>query len=187
MKNILSLIIVAALVVFAAQSSFAQDAGAKKKHSYVGVAGCGPCHANKATGDQIGLWKTTKHANAYNSLKTEEAENIAKKLGIEGGAVNSDRCLKCHAPAYKAEKELLGEKYKLEDGVQCETCHGPGSDYKPMAIMKDRDKAIMNGLLLQGNLEAYCTGCHNSESPTFVSFNAEEMWNKIKHPNPKKK
>ena len=51
--------------------------------------------------------------------------------------------------------------------------------------MKDKDLAIKNGLIVHDKLEAFCTGCHNSESPTFVDMNVEEAWQKIKHSVPK--
>ena len=47
--------------------------------------------------------------------------------------------------------------------------------------MKDKPKAIENGLIIPSG-EAACTGCHNSESPSFKGFKYDEMWAKIKHP-----
>ena len=83
------------------------------------------------------------------------------------------------------DASLLGKKFKVEQGVQCETCHGPGSGYKKKAIMKDREKAVANGLLVYENPGAeLCINCHNVESPTYVDFVFAEMWEKIKHPKP---
>ena len=48
-------------------------------------------------------------------------------------------------------------------GVQCEACHGPGSEYKSMSIMKDREKAMANGLLIPD--EKTCFKCHNENVP----------------------
>ena len=45
------------------------------------------------------------------------------------------------------DKALLGEKFKIEDGVQCETCHGAGSNYKSLKVMKNEKDAIANGLI----------------------------------------
>jgi hypothetical protein len=80
---------------------------------------------------------------------------------------------------------LIGEKFKVEDGVQCETCHGAGSNYKSLKVMKNRQDAIANGLMVHESNEKYCKSCHNSESPTFKEFKFAEMWDKIKHPTPK--
>jgi hypothetical protein len=37
------------------------------------------------------------------------------------------------------------------------------------------------------DLETFCKGCHNPESPTFKEMNFAESWDKIKHPVPEKK
>ena len=51
--------------------------------------------------------------------------------------------------------------------------------------MKDRGKAIANGLLVYENPgEELCINCHNVESPNYVDFVFEEMWEKIKHTKP---
>ena len=92
-----------------------------------------------------------------------------------------------HVSGYNIEAALLGEKFKMEDGVQCETCHGPGSDYKTLKIMKSREESVANGLIVHENHEEFCKTCHNPESPTFVEKDINEMWNQIKHPVPEKK
>jgi excinuclease UvrABC ATPase subunit len=81
----------------------------------------------------------------------------------------------------------LNKKFKIEDGVQCETCHGPGSDYKSKKVMKDRKLSIEKGLLAYDNPEELCVKCHNEESPAFTGFNFDEMWPKIKHSKPSNK
>lgn len=70
-------------------------------------------------------------------------------------------------------------KFKVEDGVQYETCHGAGSAYKDMKVMKDKKLAIKKGLIVHEKLEEFCVSCHNDESPTFVKMDFNEAWNKI--------
>ena len=53
--------------------------------------------------------------------------------------------------------------------------------------MKDKEKAIANGLLMYDNKEELCKKCHNEESPTFKGFKLDEMWAKIKHDIPASK
>jgi nitrate/TMAO reductase-like tetraheme cytochrome c subunit len=154
-------------------------------HSYVGVSTCGMCHKSEKQGNQLGIWEKSQHSQAYLALKTEKADNIAKEKGFKTKAVETPECLKCHASGYNVDASLLGDKFKVEDGVQCETCHGPGSDYKSMKIMKDKQEAIKNGLMIYDKIEDFCIGCHNTESPTYVEFNFEESWAKIKHTIPK--
>jgi hypothetical protein len=155
---------------------------AQKEYSFVGVQDCAMCHKTEKQGLQLSIWQNSKHAKAYETLKTEEADAIAKEKGFNTPAVETFDCLKCHASGYDVDASLLGSKFKIEDGVQCETCHGPGSDYKPLSIMKDRQKSIENGLIYHENLEDFCIGCHNIESPTHVPMDFGEAWELIKHP-----
>ncbi|MCC7159508.1 MAG: cytochrome C554, partial [Ignavibacteria bacterium] len=94
------------------------------------------------------------------------------------------QCLKCHVLGKEMDPSEFESSFSKEDGVQCESCHGPGSEYKKLAIMKDKEKAKENGLIVHDNKEAFCTTCHNSESPTFNAFNYDEMWAKIVHKKP---
>lgn len=160
----------------------------KKAHKYIGVKKCSMCHKSKKIGDQYKIWKKTKHAQAYKTLQTKEADKIAADKGFKTKAVDTPECLECHAPTHSVKASLIGKKFKIEDGVQCETCHGPGSDYKSKKIMKDRDKAIANGLKMYTDPGSeLCANCHNKKSPTFKSFDFKKYWAKIEHPIPKKK
>lgn len=156
-----------------------------KKHSFVGAESCGMCHKTEKQGKQLDIWKNSKHALAYETLKSEKANQIAKEKGFDKPAVEVEDCLKCHASGYNVDATLIGKKFNVADGVQCETCHGPGSDYQKLTIMKDKAKAIENGLIFYEKPEELCVTCHNSESPTFTEFKFEEMWSKIKHEVPK--
>jgi len=154
-------------------------------HSYVGVSTCGMCHKSEKQGNQLSIWQSSKHSQAYLALKSEKADKIAEEKGFKTKAVETPECLKCHASGYNVDAKLLGEKFKVEDGVQCETCHGPGSDYKAMKIMQNKEEAVKNGLMIYDKVEDFCINCHNAESPTYVEFNFEDAWAKIKHTVPK--
>lgn len=87
--------------------------------------------------------------------------------------------------AYGVDARLI--KYDLEpaDGVQCESCHGPGSNYRKPSIMSDEHEAVANGLVLQS--ETVCTACHNDESPSWdatVGFDYAKSKERIAHPTP---
>jgi hypothetical protein len=153
----------------------------KADSKYVGIKTCGMCHKKEDVGQQLKIWQESKHAQAYKTLQTEEADKIAKDKGFTTKAVETPECLKCHASGYNVDALLLGSKFKIEDGVQCETCHGPGSQYKSKKIMEDKKLAVANGLMVYDNIETLCVKCHNDESPVFKGFNFEERWAKIKH------
>lgn len=165
----------------------AQEEEEAEKPKYIGVANCGKCHKSAKKGDQLGKWTAAKHAQAYVALASEEAKKIATEKGIEDPQ-KADECLKCHVTAHGVDAALIepipeGKKgHSIEDGVGCESCHGPGSMYKSRKIMKDREMAVQAGLVIPD--EETCKKCHNAESPTFVEFKYEEMLEKIAHPYP---
>jgi hypothetical protein len=151
--------------------------------TYVGVATCKMCHKGEAKGKQFEIWEGSAHAGAYTALASEKAKEAGAKLGIDDPQ-KSDKCLKCHTTAFGVDAAMLGPKFVKEEGVQCEACHGPGSNYKSMSIMKDKSLAIKNGLILPD--EKVCVTCHNDQSPTFKGFDYATYFAKIAHPIPKK-
>jgi len=82
---------------------------------------------------------------------------------------------------------MLEEDFDIADGVQCETCHGAGSEFNTKNIMKDKNLAEQKGLLLYKNPNDLCVKCHNKQSPTFKGFNFKTEWAKIEHLDPKVK
>lgn len=159
---------------------------AQAQNKYVGVKMCSMCHKTDKQGKQYDIWLKSKHAEAYKTLTTAKANEITKSKGIAKPAAEATECLECHAKSYDAK--LVEKSYVVKDGVQCETCHGAGSAFKTMNVMKDKAKAITAGLReFKDNaaIEAFCKTCHNDKSPTFKGFKFDEMWGKIKHPVPK--
>lgn len=169
--SLLVLIVIATYLVFPT-NSFAQA-------KYVGSKTCGMCHKTEKQGQQLKIWSESKHAQAYKALLTPAADEIAMKKGGKK-AVETPECLKCHV----GEKALVESKF-IEDGVQCETCHGAGSEYKAMSVMKNKEEAKKKGLIVPDSGAKFCTTCHNADSPTFKGFKYEEMSKKIAHATPK--
>ena len=155
-------------------------------NTYVGAETCAMCHKTERQGSQLSIWQNSAHAKAFETLKTDSANQIANAKGFLKPASETWECLKCHVSGYNLDATMLGKKFKVEDGVQCETCHGAGSAYKDMKVMKDKNLAVEKGLIKHDKLEEFCTSCHNDESPTFVKMDFNEAWNKIKHNIPKK-
>ena len=159
------------------------SAPAVAEQAYVGVDSCKMCHKKDKTGNQYGQWQGSKHAGAYDTLASDKAKEVAGAKGI-ANPQEAPECLKCHVTAYGVDASLLDKKYKVEDGVGCESCHGAGKGFKNMKIMKDRDAAIAAGLVIP--TEETCKKCHNEESPTFKTFDFEARKAEIAHPNPGK-
>jgi hypothetical protein len=167
-----------------------------QEHSYVGIKKCRSCHKKVLMGNQYETWKESAHSRAFETLKGAEAIEIAKEKGITASPHEAAECLKCHVTAFGVGTERI--KYVLEpaDGVQCESCHGPGSDYRKMKVMADHQKSLVAGMWEPGKDEKICTTCHNNESPswdstkfqladgTSVAFDFEQAKEKISHPIP---
>lgn len=151
----------------------------KVVHKYIGTAKCKMCHNSEAKGKIYDKWASTGHAKAYQTLLNEQSIAIAKKMGIDD-ASKSDKCLRCHVSGYK---EPSADKYTMEEGVTCEACHGPGSDYWTMKIMQNKKTAMANGLVEPS--EELCVKCHNKDSPTYKPFKYADAYKLVEHHAPK--
>lgn len=172
MKRILSILIVLTSFVFVLNLVAAES-------TYVGAGKCKMCHKSEKQGEQFPKWEAGKHSKAIAALSSEKAASVAADMGVSGTPADSPECLKCHAPLYEKSPELKAE------GVTCETCHGSGSDYKKMSIMKDHAEAVKNGMTEYGSpdkIKAQCLTCHSG--PHSGTFDFEAAWAKIKHVKP---
>jgi Cytochrome c554 and c-prime len=156
-------------------------AAGEPAHAYIGADKCKMCHNSPAKGAQYTKWTESAHSKAYAVLASDEAKKIAAEKGI-ADPQKDDACLRCHVAGHGAPAAKLTDKYKVEDGVSCEACHGPGGDYWKMQVMKDKTQAMAAGLVLP--TEATCKECHNADSPTFKGFDFAAAKAKIAHPLP---
>jgi hypothetical protein len=158
------------------------------QNKYIGVKMCSMCHKTDKQGKQYDIWQKSKHAEAYKTLTTAKANEIAKAKGLSKPAAESPECLQCHVTAADMDPKVVEKSFDFKDGVQCETCHGAGSKYKDLNTMKNKQKAIAAGMKEYKDntaIEAHCKTCHNEKSPSYKEFKFDEMWAKIKHPVPK--
>ncbi|HYA48665.1 MAG TPA: multiheme c-type cytochrome [Burkholderiales bacterium] len=174
MKSVPTFAAAAAATALVVLCVSAQDA------TYVGAAKCQVCHRTDSQGRQYPIWEASLHAKSFANLATPKAAEIAKPRGIADPSA-SPACLGCHAPLAAKAPELRAE------GVSCEVCHGPGSAYKKLSIMKDKAEAAKNGLILypdRSAIQSLCLRCHQNAHPQAFDFDAS--WAKIKHPVPGK-
>jgi hypothetical protein len=176
---VLLMVLLLGILVFAQEGEKAKET---EKAKYVGAEKCKICHNTTKIGKQYDIWAKGPHAKAYETLAGEEALKIGKAKGIDNPQKSSE-CLTCHVTAYAADSSLKEASLTMEEGVGCEACHGPGSIYKKMSIMKDREKAIASGLIIPD--EKTCLQCHHDKSPTFKAFDYKERLKAIAHPIPK--
>jgi cytochrome c553 len=166
-------------------SGAAKETASPKAPTYAGVTKCKMCHNADNKGAQYKVWAASPHAQAFATLATPEAAEVAKKAGVTGSPQQAPQCLECHTTGFKAPAEARAA-VKPEDGVSCEECHGPGSDYQSMTVMKaifaGTTPPASVGLLIPD--EKVCLRCHNEKSPTFKPFDYKERLAKIAHPYP---
>jgi hypothetical protein len=144
---------------------FVVMSGATQVHAadYVGVKKCKMCHMK-----QFKSWETTKMAKVFELLKPGVRAEAKKAAGVDPNKdyTGDATCLPCHTVNGSADMP----------NVQCESCHGAGSDYmKVMMTNRDykREEVIAKGLILPD--EAACRKCHNEKSPFYKEFNFKEQ------------
>jgi len=168
----------------AAKETKAVEKAEAPGYMYMGAVKCKPCHNLPKTGKQFDKWSEGPHAGAYATLANEKSQEIAKKMKIKDPQ-KAGECLICHITGYGVPDSLKSEKLTLEEGINCEACHGAGEKYWPMKIMKNKKLAMENGLIEP--TEELCVSCHNEKSPTFIGFKYDEFVKKIDHSYPEEK
>jgi len=122
---------------------------------FLGAEACAECHR-----DEYVQWKGSGHATATQSLVNERQDY-------------NPNCLKCHVTGYGFFNGF--HSYEKTPGmlnVQCESCHGSGSDHvqwargEPVSDPK-RDPARK---FLFEPIEERCTACHDSENDPDFDF-----------------
>lgn len=152
---------------------------------YVGARVCATCHDGPEIGHQFSKWVLSKHGKAYAALALPEAKRIARLSGITEEPQEAALCLGCHATAADTEDWERDAPFLIEDGVQCERCHGPGSEYIDAEVMANRQAALAAGLKIPEKGD--CRVCHHEKgshdrvlgSPT---WRIETAWAEIAHP-----
>lgn len=173
MKKVLFILIIAISFIFISHLI-------SQQFTYVGAEKCKICHKTEKQGGQFPKWEESKHSKTFAALSSPDATARAQEMGVDN-PTESPECLKCHAPLFDKASEFK------EEGVSCEVCHGPGSDYKKLSVMKDRAAAVASGLILYDSADAIkkqCLSCH--ENAHGKTFDFEAAWEKIKHPVPEK-
>ncbi len=171
-RTVLILGIVALFVAVLILPALTSAQGAKEEAAagpkYVGVMACKPCHQGAAKGNVYEIWKASKHATAFTALGEANQKN--------------EVCLGCHTTG--VGKAMAPGKTAADlEGVQCEACHGPGSEYKAMTVMKNKEEAMKKGLVIPN--EKTCVGCHAGTFPKghveVPKFDYASMLVKIEH------
>ncbi|HMV66830.1 MAG TPA: multiheme c-type cytochrome [Myxococcota bacterium] len=111
----------------------------------VGSAACATCHAAEHA-----EWKGSRHGEAMASL-------------LPHGGESKTECVRCHATATTpgpATRTL--SDYRTDEGVGCESCHGPGEAHVAAGGGKDNIVGLGESCPVCV-IEAVCTSCHTKE------------------------
>ena len=115
----------------------------QQENGYASATACQRCHEQEYL-----QWSATRHAFAYQTL-------LKKERYFDAG------CISCHTTGFGyATGFQIGEQDSTLEGVQCETCHGPGKQHvgnpKKSNIRSGADTSL-------------CLQCHDTKhSPGFV-------------------
>jgi hypothetical protein len=147
-----------------------------------GVASCAgsTCHGRQApTGavvrqNELSTWQDPSspagaHSRAFRVLLAPESRRMARILGL-GDADQAPMCLSCHSDFVPPGQR--GKRFRLEDGVGCEACHGgsgarvdgsPGWLASHAAIGNSHRANVSAGLFPADDILAragLCLDCH---------------------------
>jgi hypothetical protein len=152
-------------------------AAQEPSYSYVGNKTCKKCHFK-----QHKSWAETRMAKALEILRPGNNREAKEKfnLHIKKDYTKDEKCLKCHTVGFGSpggyaipnpEDKKAVRKAKRLEGVGCECCHGPGSEYVKVfdEIQKSNRKYKVEELYAVGLNKtgpAVCKTCHNEESPS---------------------
>lgn len=120
---------------------------------FLGADRCGSCHQV-----ELEQWKRSGHALALARLSAVQQKDPT--------------CRGCHTTAPSDPSPNLS-------GVQCESCHGPGTLYAPAHVMRDKSLAALYGL--EPVTAATCTPCHASDGPSVKAFDFDELVKLVRH------
>lgn len=128
-------------------------AGGARAAEPIGAARCGTCHPRIYAG-----WRSSPHARSMDGLSEREQADPT--------------CRACHTLAPASDDPALA-------GVQCESCHGEGSEYAPEAVMRDPRLARLLGLV---DVDAgTCRACHEGVEARLEPIDYARMLKAVGH------
>ncbi|MYA99357.1 hypothetical protein F4X90_06730 [Candidatus Poribacteria bacterium] len=114
----------------------------QQENGYASATACQLCHEQEYL-----QWSATRHAFAYETL-------LKKERYFDAG------CVSCHTTGFGYSTGFqIGDSDSALEGVQCETCHGPGKQH----VGNPKKSNIRNGADT-----SLCLQCHDTKhSPGF--------------------
>src|SRR5216683_43842 len=147
---------------------------------YTGPGSCSStsCHGsvkpradNRIFQNEYSIWVVKdKHAKAYEPLTGQVGERIGRILGV-GKSEQAAKCLACHALDVPANSRA--KTFELNEGVACESCHGPASAWLGPHTTRGwtHEQSVAAGMYDTRNLvrrTEKCLSCHLGTQEKFV-------------------
>ena len=172
-----------ASVVCVSNAALAQPLPYAAKGTHLGVVNCASslCHgavspwkdARILQNEYITWSRVDKHATkAYAVLLEERSQRIVRNLGFTQPAQRVKLCLDCHA--HNPAPAQRGERFRVEDGIGCEGCHGPAERWIAAHVAPEATHAdnVARGLYPTSDPVAQarlCLSCHFGNKDKFVT------------------
>ena len=165
------------LPVSAVPQELAQAPGTEQGTTVLGALSCASagCHGSSfpvtngtvQQNEYVTWLERDKHTQAYAVLQTDRSRLIARNLNI-GEAYEADLCLDCHS--YNVDPERRAATFDISEGVTCEVCHAPASEWLGFHVVADRARGDL-GMLDAKDLvrrTELCLSCHLGDASKTV-------------------
>ena len=164
------------------------DAATAPPREYLGTKKCRMCHV-----DQHRSWKESAKGSSWDALKPGLGVKVKSQAGLDPDTdyTADARCLDCHAVGFgkpggyviPTPGDAASKRYaSSREGVGCEACHGPGSDF--VKIMQDiyrSDRTYHPDELRAAGLRVVtrtvCLGCHSKRAPCMTAGDSKSWLN----------
>ena len=158
--------------------SAAQRPAEPSKYDGPGSCSSTSCHGsvkprtdNRIFQNEYSIWVLQdKHAKAYDALTGPVGERMGRILNL-GKSEQAAKCLACHALDVPADARA--KTFEANEGVSCESCHGPASAWLGPHTTRDwtHEKSVAAGMYDTRNLVRRtdkCLECHLGTREKFV-------------------
>lgn len=157
-----------------------QDSGA----DFVGAVGCSSSLCHGGAGPNRGSYTTWKakdiHHTSWETLGTNRSDAMAKAIGGES-ALKTWRCTECHMPMATVPPSRMSADVDPKDGVSCETCHGPASEWIRTHTRLDLTHAQRLSIGMKDLESLYvrantCIACHQNVDPGLLGAGHPDLF-----------
>jgi len=151
---------------------------------FTGAMSCASTSCHGGGGERRNQWLIWSYQDFHSqrpvaTLATARAKQIANSLQISDPTTDS-RCTACHAPLLAVPAAQRGAAFSAEEGVSCESCHGPAENWlrshtRPDWTEADRVEAGMRdleNLYVRANT---CVACHQTVSVPLLQAGHPEL------------